>query len=153
MVATASDDRAFLRELGADVVVDYGADDAADRIREAVGGDVAVILETHAAANVETDLELLARGGNVVILGEEEPIRIDPGASMTGKIADADLRFMSIMASREDQVPILERVGPLLADGTFEVEVDATYPLSEAAEAQRHVMSAGSRGKVVLDVA
>lgn len=153
VVATASDDRAFLRELGADVVVDYGADDAADRIREAVGGDVAVILETHAAANVETDLELLARGGNVVILGEEEPIRIDPGASMTGKIADADLRFMSIMASREDQVPILERVGPLLADGTFEVEVDATYPLSEAAEAQRHVMSAGSRGKVVLDVA
>jgi NADPH2:quinone reductase len=152
VVATASDD-AFLRDLGADAVIDYAADGAADRIREAAGGDVDVVLETHAAANVETDLDLLARGGSVVILGEEEPIRIGPGASMTGKIADADLRFMSIMASREDQVPILERVGRLLADGTFTVEIEATYPLAEAAEAQRHVMSSGSRGKVVLDAA
>ncbi|WP_338739803.1 NADPH:quinone reductase [Haloplanus salilacus] len=152
VVATASTDHSFLRDLGADAVVDYAADDAADRVREAAGGEVDVVLETHAAANVETDLDLLARGGSVVILGEEEPIRIDPGASMTGKIADADLRFMSIMASRDDQVPILERVGPLLADGTFTVEIEAAYPLAEAAEAQRHVLSSGSRGKVVLDI-
>jgi NADPH2:quinone reductase len=114
---------------------------------------VDVVLETHAAANIGTDLDILGRGGRIVVLGEEGPIRIDPGASMTGKIADADVRFMSIMASRDDQVPILERVGPLLADGTFEVEIEATYPLAEAADAQRHVLSSGSRGKVVLEVA
>jgi len=151
VVATASDDRSFLRDLGADAVVDAAADDVAARIREAAG-DVDTVLETHAAANLETDLDLLTRGGTIVILGEEEPIRIGPGASMTGKIADADLRFMSIMASRDDQVPILERVGRLLAEGTFTVEVGATYPLAEAAAAQRHVMSSGSRGKVVLDI-
>jgi NADPH2:quinone reductase len=153
VVATASDDEAFVRGLGADAVVDYGADDVVDRIREAAGGDVDVVLETHAAANVATDLDVLTRGGRIVVLGEEAPIRIDPGASMTGKIADADLRFMSIMASRDDQVPILERVGPRLADGRFEVEIEATYPLERAAEAQRHVMSSGSRGKVVLEIA
>jgi len=153
VVATASGDEEFVRSLGADAVVDYGGDDAADRIREAVGGDVDVVLETHAAANVETDLDVLARGGRIVVLGEEAPIRIDPGASMTGKIADADVRFMSIMASRDDQRPILERVGPRLADGTFEVEIEAAYPLEAAAEAQRHVLSSGSHGKVVLEVA
>jgi len=153
VVATASGDEAFVRGLGADAVVDYRDDEVADRIREAAGGDVDVVLETHAAANVETDLDVLTRGGRIVVLGEEGPIRIDPGASMTGKIADADVRFMSIMASRDDQVPILERVGPLLADGTFEVEIDATYPLEAAADAQRHVMADGSRGKVVLEVA
>jgi NADPH2:quinone reductase len=153
VVATASSDEAFVRGLGADAVVDYRDDDVADRIREAAGGDVDVVLETHAAANIGTDLDILGRGGRIVVLGEEGPIRIDPGASMTGKIADADVRFMSIMASRDDQVPILERVGPLLADGTFEVEIEATYPLAEAADAQRHVLSSGSRGKVVLEVA
>mgnify|MGYP000551384883 FL=1 len=153
VVATASGDEAFVRGLGADAVVDYGGDDVADRLRDAAGGDIDVVLETHAAANVATDLDVLARGGRIVVLGEEAPIRIDPGASMTGKIADADVRFMSIMASRDDQVPILERVGPRLADGTFEVEVEATYPLEDAAEAQRHVLSSGSRGKVVLEVA
>jgi len=152
VVTTASGDEAFVRSLGADAVVDYRGDDAADRIREAAGGDVEVVLETHAAANLATDLDALARGGRIVVLGEEGPIRIDPGASMTGKIADADVRFMSIMASRDDQAPILERVGPLLADGTFEVEIEATYPLAEAAAAQRHVTSSGSRGKVVLEV-
>jgi len=152
VVATASGDEAFVRDLGADAVVDYGAA-AADRIREAAGGDVDVVLETHAAANVATDLDVLTRGGRIVVLGEEAPIRIDPGASMTGKIADADVRFMSIMASRDDQRPILERVAPRLADGTFAVEIEATYPLEEAAAAQRHVMSSGSRGKVVLEVA
>jgi NADPH2:quinone reductase len=153
VVATASSDEAFVRGLGADAVVDYRDDDVADRIREAAGGDVDVVLETHAAATIGTELDILGRGGRIVVLGEEGPIRIDPGASMTGKIADADVRFMSIMASRDDQVPILERVGPLLADGTFEVEIEATYPLAEAADAQRHVLSSGSRGKVVLEVA
>jgi NADPH2:quinone reductase len=152
VVATASRDESFVRDLGADAVVDYGGDGVADHIRDAAGGDVDVVLETHAAANVETDLDVLARGGRIVVLGEEEPIRIGPGASMTGKIADADVRFMSIMASREDQRSILERVGRRLADGTFAVEIESTYPLEEAAEAQRHVMSSGSRGKVVLEL-
>ncbi|MFD1632258.1 NADPH:quinone reductase [Haloplanus ruber] len=152
VVATAGSDRAFVGDLGADGVIDYAGDDVADRIREAAGGEIDVVLETHAAANVTTDLEVLTRGGRIVVLGEEEPITIDPGASMTGKIADADLSFMSIMASRDDQAPILERVGRLLADGTFTVEIEATYPLEAAAEAQRHVLSDGSRGKVVLTV-
>ena len=153
VVATTSEDADLVRELGADAVVDYHGDDTVDRLRDAANGEpVDVVLETHAAANVEPDLELLARGGRIVVLGEEAPIEIDPGASMTGKIADADIRFMSIMASRDDQAPILERVGDLLADGTFSVEIEATYPLSEAAAAQRHVMSSGSRGKVVLEI-
>jgi len=152
VVATASEDHDFVRGLGADAVVDYRRDDAADRIREAAG-DLDVVLESHAAANVEMDLDLLTRGGRIVVLGEEAPIRIEPGPSMTAKITDADVRFMSIMASRDAQRPILDRVGRLLADGTVEVEVGATYPLERAAEAQRHVMAEGSRGKVVLEVA
>jgi NADPH2:quinone reductase len=95
---------------------------------------------------------VLARGGRITLIGEESEIRVPPGASMTGKIADADLRFMSIMASTDDQGPILRSVAPLLGDGTFEVRIAERYPLSEVAAAQRAVRSGGTLGKIVVEV-
>lgn len=156
VVATAreGDPAEMVRELGADAVVDYRAEDLPAEIREATGGDpVDVVLEPHAASNLVDDLDVLVRGGRIALIGEDDEIRIPPGASMTGKIADADLRFMSIMASTNDQGPILRSVAPLLGDGTFEARVAKTYPLSEAAAAQRDVLSGGTLGKIVLEVA
>lgn len=142
----------FVRDLGADAVVDYRSDDLAGTLREAADGrDVDVVLETHAGSNLTADLDLLARGGRVVVIGEDGEIRLSPNAAMTGKVSDADVRLMSIMASTDDQASILRRVGPLLADGTFEVAVAATYPLAEAGAAQRHATSDGTLGKVVID--
>jgi NADPH2:quinone reductase len=39
----------------------------------------------------------------------------------------------------------------LIAKGSIEVIVGATYPLSEAAEAHRSILARASTGKVVLD--
>lgn len=156
VVATArdGDPAEMVRELGADAVVDYRAEDLLAGIREATGGDpVDVVLEPHAASNVVADLDVLARGGRITLIGEDDEIRIPPGPAMTGKIADADIRFVSIMASIDDQGPILRSVAPLLGDGTFEARIAKTYPLSEAAAAQRDVLSGGTLGKIVLEVA
>ncbi|WP_302080328.1 NADPH:quinone reductase [Salinibaculum rarum] len=155
VVATAREGEPaeMVRELGADAVVDYRADDLPTEIREATGGDpVDVVLEPHAASNLVDDLDVLVRSGRITLIGEDEEIRIPPGAAMTGKIADADLRFMSIMASTDDQGPILRSVAPLLGDGTFEARIAKTYPLSEAPAAQRDVLSGGTLGKIVLEV-
>lgn len=156
VVTTARDGEPaeMARGLGADVVVDYRAVDLSAEIREATGGDpVDVVLESHAASNIVADLDVLVRGGRIAIIGEDEDIRIPPGASMTGKIADADIRFLSIMASTEDQGPILRSVAPLLGDGTFDVRIAETYPLAEVAAAQRDVMAGENLGKVVITVA
>ena len=140
------------RDVGADAVVDYRAEDLAGEVRDATGGrPVDVILETHADAHVDDDLGLLARGGRIVALGEGGPIEIEPPTAMTAKQADADLRFMSIVASPDDQAPILERVGRFLADGRFEVRIDSAYPLEEAADAHRRLGESGVFGKVLLD--
>ncbi|MGM0605125.1 MAG: NADPH:quinone reductase [Halobacteriota archaeon] len=142
----------FARSLGADAVVDYRDEAIVEAVREATGGDgVDVILESHADANLEADLELLNDDGAIVVIGEDGPIRLSPSTAMTGKQADADVRFMSIVASPAAQAPILERVGPRLADGTFEVAIDSTYPLSAAREAQARLFESGVLGKVVLD--
>lgn len=155
IVGTASEGepQAFARRAGADVTVDYRSDDLPARVRDAIDGDtVDLVLETHAASHIDSDLELLARGGRIVIIGEEEPIQLTPSTSMTAKIADADLRFTSIVASTGAQASILTTVGRLLSQGAFEVEIDATYPLSETASAQREAMASGTLGKVVLEV-
>lgn len=151
-VAREGEPADFARELGADAVVDYRREKMADELRQAAGGrEIDVVLESHADSQIASDLETLARGGRIVIIGEEGPIEITPPVSMTGKQADADLRFMSLAASPDDQAPILERVGPLLADGTFTVEIDSVYSLEEATAAQQRLMSSGVLGKVLLD--
>ncbi|MHC3438058.1 NADPH:quinone reductase [Natrialbaceae archaeon A-gly3] len=144
---------AFVESLGADAVVDYRSDNLADAVRAGANDrPVDVALETHADASIDADLEVLSRGGRIVVIGEGGPIEITPEASMTAKKADADVRFMSLAASREDQAPILRRVGPRLADGTFTVHVDETYGLAEVSEAHERLAESGIHGKIVVDV-
>lgn len=140
------------RDLGADDVVDYQSETLSDDVADAADGrDVDVVFEPHADAHLEANLRTLARDGRIVVIGEEQPITLDAGLSMTAKQADADIRFMSIMASSGDQAEILRRVGERLADGTFTVEIDSVYGLEEASEAQRELSSSGTVGKIVLD--
>ncbi len=154
VVGTArdGDPASLVRSLGADAVVDYRSDYLADDLGAAADDrPLDVVFEPHADSNLDADLTCLARGGRIVIIGEESPIAIDSGTSMTAKQADADLRFMSIVASAKDQAPILRRVGELLADGTFTVEIDRVFGLDELSAAHSYLQSSGTLGKVVID--
>lgn len=140
------------RALGADAVVDYRSDDLAGDLADATDDrPIDVVFEPHADVHLEANLERLVRGGRIVVIGEEGSITLDAGLSMTAKQADADLRFMSLMASPDDQAPILERVGERLADGSFTVEIDSVFGLDELPEAHRELLSSGTIGKIVVD--
>lgn len=142
----------MVRALGADAVVDYREDDLADALAAATDGrSIDVVMEPHADAHLDANLARLSRGGRIVIIGEESPITLDPGTSMEAKKADADLRFMSIVASPGDQAPILRQVGPRLADGRFEVEIDSVFGLDELPAAHRRLGESGVLGKIVID--
>ncbi|GAB7011627.1 NADPH:quinone reductase [Halorubrum trueperi] len=154
VVGTARDGEPaeFARSVGADAVVDYRSEDLAADISEAADGrEVDVVFEPQADAHLDANLACLARGGRIVIIGENGPITLEGGLPMEAKKADADLRFMSIMASPGDQAAILERVGERLADGTFTVEIDSVFGLDQVPDALRELMSSGTLGKVVLD--
>jgi NADPH2:quinone reductase len=71
---------------------------------------------------------------------------------MQAKQADADLRFMSLVASAEDQRPILEAIALRLADGRFEPHIDSRYDLAETASAYRRLADSGVQGAIVIDV-
>lgn len=154
VIGTARDGEpaSLARSLGADAVVDYRTDDIAGGLEVAADGrELDVVLEPHADSNLDADLERLARSGRVVIIGEDAPIEIPPGPSMTAKQADADLRFMSLAASPDDQAPILRRVAPRLADGRFKVKIDSVFGLDELPAAHERLMSSGVLGKIVID--
>lgn len=140
------------RSVGADTIVDYRSDDLENELKAAANGqEIDVVLEPHADSNLETDLKRLTRGGRIVIIGEESSIEIPPGPSMTAKQADADLRFMSLAASPDDQAPILRRVAPRLADGRFSVEIDSVFSLDELQAAHDQLMSTSVVGKIIID--
>lgn len=150
--AREGDPASLARSVGADAVVDYRSDDLASDLEAAADGrEIDVALEPHADSNLAADLERLARGGRIVVIGEESPITISSGPSMAAKRADADLRFMSIAASPNDQAPILRRVGPRLADERFSVEIDSVFGLDELPAAHDRVLSSGVLGKIVID--
>ncbi|MDS0476911.1 NADPH:quinone reductase [Natrinema sp. 1APR25-10V2] len=150
--AREGDPASLARSLGADAVIDYRTDDLASRLKDAADGrQLDVVLEPHADSHLEADLARLTRGGRVVIIGEESSIKIPSGPAMTAKQADADLRFMSLAASADDQAPILRQVAPRLADGRFTVTVDRVFGLNELPAAHERLMSSGVLGKIIID--
>lgn len=46
----------------------------------------------------------------------------------------------------------LQQIGKLIDEGKIRPHVELTFPLARAAEAQRRLESAHTRGKVVLEV-
>ena len=145
-------DPAAAVEADGGVAVDYREAALVEAIRDAIGDrGVDVVLETHAGEHLLDDLDLLARGGRVSIIAQGEPITLTPERGLGAMIDDARLAFMSVMASADDHARLLNRIGPLLADGTLGPRIAARYPLAEAADAQAHAMSTGVVGKVVID--
>ncbi|MFC7239733.1 zinc-binding alcohol dehydrogenase family protein [Saliphagus sp. GCM10025317] len=148
--AEAADDA---RRFGVHAAVDYRSDDLVNRILEATDGrPVDVVVETHAAANVAADVDVLADGGTVVILGEDGPITIEKPVAGAAKAKQADLAFSSHMRATAHHGEALETAARLLDRGNVSAEVAATYPLEDAGEAQRRCLDGGTVGKVVLDV-
>ena len=141
------------RGFGADAVVDYRATDLAEEVRAATGGrPVDVIVETHAATNVDADIEVLSKGGSVVVLGEDDDITIGLPMAGTAKAKQIDVSFLSHMRSTDHHGEALETAARLLSDGDVTAEVATTYPLEDAAAAQRHALQSGVVGKTVLTV-
>ena len=117
-------------------------------------GPFDVILELVGGPNLGGDVDALAMGGRIVVIG------IGGGAS-----AELDLRSLmakravvraSMLRSRPLEEKALTARGlernvlPLLASGAIEVPIAATFPLSEVAAAYARFAAGSKLGKIVL---
>jgi len=117
-------------------------------------GPFDVILELVGAPNLPADVDALATGGRISIIG-------------VGAGAKAELNLLALMSKRarimastlrarplEQKADAARRVEanllPALEDGRLRVPVDRTFPMAEATAAYEHFASGGKVGKVVL---
>jgi NADPH:quinone reductase-like Zn-dependent oxidoreductase len=149
VVATAGTDAklARARSIGAAEAINHATDDVPAAVKRFTGGrGVDVVVEHVGAATWDRSLRCLARGGRLVTCG-----------ATTGHDARLDLRFLfgrqlSLLGSYMGGKAELLRAARLFFDGALAPAIDRTYPLAEAAAAQRRLEAREGFGKIVLEV-
>ncbi len=151
VIGTAGSDRG--RELvlaqGAYHVLDHqqqGYLEAIPRLTCGHGADV--VLEMLANVNLGRDLQILAPGGRVVVIGSRGTVEIDPREAM-GRNA-AILGMVLFNATESEQRTLHAALVAGLENGTLNPVVGRELPLAEAARGHEQVMASGSYGKIIL---
>jgi NADPH:quinone reductase-like Zn-dependent oxidoreductase len=119
-------------------------------------GPFDVILELVGAPNLADDVNALAIGGRVAVIGigagAKGDLHLGVLMGKRGRILASTLRSRSL-EDKAIAARALERsVLPLLAAGTVKVPVYAAYPLEHAAEAYERFAAGGKLGKIVLEI-
>jgi NADPH:quinone reductase len=156
IIATASSEekRALAIELGADAAIDGSPDGLKDRIQEAAGGKVDVVLEMVGGATFDASLAALAPFGRLVAYGmasREQPTPVEPGALMARSRAVVGFWLAHCIGRPEMLRGAVSELLDLVAAGELRAIVGGTYPLSEARRAHEDIRARRTTGKLVLD--
>jgi len=159
-VVTAGSDEKCRRCLaaGATAAINYRTEDFAARARELTAGrGVDVILDHIGARYLAANLQALAVGGRLVVIG------LMGGATGELSLAELLVRRLSVIGSTLRSRSVAEkaaivdgftaRFGAALAAGRLRPPIDRVLPLAEAAEAHRLMQRSAHFGKIVLRVA
>ena len=136
-------------------VADLGAERVVTPDELTGAGPFDVILELVGAPNFPANLELLATGGRISIIGTGAGARIelDLRILMTrrARLLGSTLRSRPLEQKADAARRIEAQVLPAVAAGRARVPVAATYPLEQAAEAYERFQAGGKLGKIVLE--
>ena len=141
--------------LGAERAVLYRDEDFVAVVREATGGAGAdVVLDNMGAAYLPRNVEVLAVGGRLVVIGLQGGVKgeLDLGA-LLGKrasVAATSLRARPAAEKAAIVAAVREHVWPAVAAGEVRPVVDRVLPLDDAAQAHRVLESSAHIGKIVL---
>src|SRR5882757_5660707 len=146
------------RELGAELAIDYHDKDIADQLREATDGRGAdVILDNMGASALADNIDRLAPGGRLVIIGlqggTKTELDINRMLRKRATIAATNLRGRPTDGPDGKAAIVAEvRAGlwPLLEAGRVKPVVHATLPMDQAGEAHRLLDAGGVIGKLLL---
>ena len=141
--------RKLVAEHGAHHVLDHTQADYTRRLLEVTGGNGPdVILEMLANVNLQKDLDVVARLGRIVIIGNRGTVEINPRGTM-GK--DATIAGLALWnASAADLASIMAALTAGLANGTLKPVVGREFKLADAAAAHKAALEPGAYGKIVL---
>ena len=146
------------KELGADVVVDYGSQDFVEEVQKATGGKgVDVVLDVIGGDYVERNIASLAVKGHIIQVGvmAGKPMPFNVGlllgkrASITGTV----LRARPL----DEKIAITQRfvseMLPLFDIGALKPVIDSSYSIADVAKGHEFMATNGNVGKIVIDIA
>ncbi|WP_394255532.1 NADP-dependent oxidoreductase [Pseudoclavibacter helvolus] len=146
VITTASErNHEWLRELGADQVIDYRNERFEDVITEPVDVVIDLIGNVKDATGTRS-LRVLRDGGTLINV---------PTGSYPELFEEAAAENRDIVASTLKLSPegrILQTITQLFEQGALQTHVDRVFPLAEAGAAQELIAEGHVRGKVVLDI-
>ncbi len=154
VIATASSDAKLerLTALGADHGVNAATQDVVAAVRRLTGETgVDLVVDPVGGTALQSSLQSLAYRGRVSMVGAagREAMRVDVSSLMAGNrsLTGVFLGAEIATARVRDKIQSLMEAA---AKGAFEVVIDRTFPLSEAAAAHAYIESRQAVGRVLL---
>ncbi|MGI9477767.1 MAG: NADPH:quinone reductase [Hyphomicrobiaceae bacterium] len=142
---------------GLELIIEAGADHAVDHTKPGYLDDVQgitdgkgpeLILEMLANVNLAADMDLAAKYGRIIVIGNRGEITITPRVAM---MKELDIRGIALWNSSRGQMKeILDDILAGVADGSLRPVVGKRFPLAEAEAAHVTVLEPGAHGKIVL---
>lgn len=134
---------------GADLAVDHTKEGYLEQVTHFTGGKgPELILEMLADVNLAADMDLAAKYGRIIIIGNRGEITISPRVAM---MKELDIRGIALWNATPEQIaPMMKDILAGVADGTLRPIIGKEMPLADAAEAHVAVLQPGAYGKIVL---
>jgi len=142
-------------ELGADVVVDHRSEDFLARVREETRGrGVDVVLDVVGGAYLERNVEALATGGRLAVIGLQRGRtgELDLAALMAKRATVLGTTLRSRPAAEKAAIvaDVVANVWPMVADGRLRPVIQERLPLAEGARAHELLEAGQVFGKLLL---
>lgn len=160
VITTASArNEAFVRELGADEVIDYTKTDFAEAC-----APVDLVLDSLGEEAFAKNLRVVRRGGRMSNITIDVPRHIERYGTFlslfTLALAMIKLHLWPLLVKGIRSRHVIKRcdgsqlaeIARLVDEGAIRPVIDRVLPLSEVAEAHRHSASHHARGKIILRV-
>lgn len=156
IVTCGSDEKCqAARDLGADLAINYKAQDFVEAVKAFTGGDgCAAVLDMVGGDYLPRNLQCLApEGRHVSIAIQRGPTaEINIGLIMMKRLVltGSTLRARSVEFKSLVADELARSVWPLVGEGKLKPVIDKVFPLAEAAAAHRRMEAGEHVGKIVL---
>lgn len=140
VIGTASPhNHEYLRELGADRVIDYSTQDFRQVIREWYPSGVDLVYDCIGGDALEQSVEILNSTGRLITI-------VESGQVATMKAQGINVQFVFVAPNAQQ----LEALSQMADQGALQTHVSGTFPLEEAAQAHEALETHHVKGKLVL---
>jgi NADPH:quinone reductase len=158
VIATAGSSAkcAFCKTLGADFAIDYKTHDFVEDVRKIAGKHgVDVALDMVGGTYLEKNLSLMAAEGRLVQIGflqSSSAGNFDLRPIMLRRltVTGSTLRARTVAQKATIATALLEKIWPLLEEGSVKPLIHATFPLEQARQAHEMMESSSHLGKILL---